>query len=252
MDRRIAFTGGMNIADRHGSLGRARGASWRDTHARVEGSTAWEMAVVFSEGWRQSGGAPIDIAPLEVGDSEGSRVLVLDSRPGRGHEESASVLAAIIGAAREFVWITNSYFAPTQATIRALARAARRGLDVRLLLPGPTDVPLVRHAGHGFFSELLAQGVGIFEYTAAVLHAKTMVADAFVSVVGSSNLDFRSYRFNAECNLVILDEATGSTMTRAFEDDLRRACPVLREAWSRRKALHRWGDSLARLLSPVL
>jgi cardiolipin synthase len=252
VDRRIAFTGGMNIADRYGSPWRAGDGPWRDTHARVEGPTAWEMAVVFSEGWIHAGGAPLGITPLDASDGTGPRILVLDSRPGRGHLESASVLAALIGGARDFVWITNSYFAPMGSMIEILARAAHRGLDVRLLLPGPTDVPLVRHAGHGCFSQLLARGVRIFEYQGAVLHAKTLVADGFASVIGSSNLDLRSYRFNAECNLVILDETTGATMSQAFRDDLERASPVLAETWSARSRLHRLGDSLARLLSPVL
>jgi cardiolipin synthase len=252
VDRQVAFTGGMNIAERSGSAGRRREGPWRDTHARVEGSTAWEMAVVFSESWADAGGAPLGISALEAEDGAGARVLVLDSRPGRGHQESASVLAALIGGAREFVWITNSYFAPMGSMIDALARAAGRGVDVRLLLPGVTDVPLVRHAGHGFFSKLLAQGVKIFEYQGAVLHAKTLVADGMVSVVGSSNLDLRSFRFNAECNLLILDPPTGAAVAEAFCDDLKRACPVLPQAWHRRDLLHRFGDALARLLTPVL
>ena len=252
VDRRVAFTGGMNIGDDYGSSRHARGGIWRDTHVRVEGTVAWEMAVVFAEGWTHAGGDPFDIAPREDGGKGDARILVLDSRPGRGHAESASVLAAIVGAARESVWITNSYFAPMRSAMEALTRAARRGVDVRLLLPGLSDVPLIRHAGHGYFDELLAQGVKVFEYQGAVLHAKTLVADAFVSIVGSSNLDFRSFRFNAECNLVILEEATAVAMAQAFRDDVARARAMSREGWSQRGGLHRLGDSLARVLSPVL
>jgi cardiolipin synthase len=217
----------------------------------VEGPAAWELAVVFSEAWRRAGGH-LDFDPLPPPEPHGASVLVLDSRPGRGHEETASVLAAIVGAAREKVWITNAYFAPKVRAVRVLAEAVRRGVDVRLLLPGRTDVPLVRHAGHGYFRALLRLGVRIFEYGAAILHAKSLVADDFVSVVGSTNLDFRSFHFNAEANLVILDAPTGLAFADAFRDDLTRANEIDVETWPDRSGLHRIGDNLARRLGPLL
>lgn len=182
-DRRIAFTGGMNIMEESGSFplggGSHRAApagagQWRDTHLRVTGPAAREMAVVFAEGWERARGTPFEIGPPpepEGGPSmradDGARVLVLDSRPNRGYAEAASILTAIVTAARERVWITNAYFAPRRAAVRILGEAARRGVDVRLLLPGVTDVPLVRHAGHGSYRALLDRGVRIFEYQPA-------------------------------------------------------------------------------------
>ncbi len=252
VDRRMAFTGGMNIADEYGSS-RAGGAGpWRDTHARVEGPAAWEMAIVFSEAWDHSGGSALDLPALEPSGPGGASVLVLDSRPGRGHGETASVLSAIVGAARRRIWITNAYFAPRARALEILGEAARRGVDVRLLLPGRSDVPLVRHAGHGYYAALLERGVRVFEYQAAVLHAKSLVADDFVSLVGSTNLDFRSFHFNAECNLVILDEATSRTFAEAFEEDLSHSEEITRSVWSRRSVFHRLGDTLARSLGPLL
>jgi cardiolipin synthase len=256
VDRSVAFTGGMNIGEEYGSpRARKHARAWRDAHARVEGPAAWELALVFSEAWHRAGGTPLEIPSLVVDDAEpvaGASVLVLDSRPLRGHEESASVLSAIVGAARRSVFITNAYFAPRPVAVDVLGDAARRGVDVRLLLPGASDVPIIRHAGHGYFDSLLARGVRIFEYGAAVLHAKTLVADGFVSVVGSTNLDFRSFRFNAECNLVVLDEATGTGMTAAFEEDLAHSEEIRGEHWRRRALGHRLGDALARSLSPLL
>jgi cardiolipin synthase len=123
---------------------------------------------------------------------------------------------------------------------------------VRLLLPGRTDAPIVRHAGHGSFRRLLAGGVRVFEYGAAILHAKTLVVDDYVSMVGSSNLDFRSFQLNGECNLVILDEATGAKLSAAFERDLEQAEEVTPSAWRARPLAHRIGDRLARTLSPFL
>jgi cardiolipin synthase A/B len=253
-DRRVAFTGGMNIGEEYGSARPQPGLDWRDTHVRVEGPAAWEMAVVFAEGWTRAGGRPFDLEPLpaERAADAGARILVLDSRPFRGQAEAAAVLAAVVGAARRYVWLTNAYFAPGRMAIDILGEAAGRGVDVRLVLPGWTDVPLLRHAAHGYYADLLARGVRIFEYGGHVLHAKSLVADGYSSVIGSTNLDFRSFTFNAECNLVILDRATGTTMEEIFRRDLERSKEILLPEWRSRPALHRLGDRMARWLSPVL
>src|SRR5688572_17435334 len=107
----------MNVGNEYGSSRHAKGKLWRDTHARIEGSTAWEMALVFKEGWIRSGGEPFPISLLEPVGESGVKTLVLDSRPGRGYAETASVLAAIVGACRDRLWITNSYFAPRRNAI---------------------------------------------------------------------------------------------------------------------------------------
>ncbi|MFY9551289.1 MAG: phospholipase D-like domain-containing protein [Thermoanaerobaculia bacterium] len=258
-DRRVAYTGGMNIGEEYGSsLAPSGGSSgsgdrvWRDTHARVEGPAAWEMAVVFEEGWKHAGGKPIGLEPLKPGGSSGARVLVLDSRPGRGNKEVSSAFAAIAGGARDRLWITMAYFAPHQRVVRILGEAAARGVDVRLLVPGKSDVQIVRHAGHGFYSDLLDRGVRVFEYQTAVLHAKTLVADGYMSAVGSSNLDFRSFELNAECNFVIAHDQTGRAMDEQYETDLARSIEVVLPAWRARPWHHRAGDALARRLAPML
>lgn len=252
VDRQIAFTGGMNIGNEYGSSRHTRALGWRDTHMRVEGSTAWELALVFSEGWERSGGESLDLSPLASADTGGAKTIVLDSLPGRGYGETASVLATVVAAARERLWVTNGYFAPNRTAIRLLSRAARRNVDVRLLLQGPTDRSLLRHAGHGSFSELLAAGVRLFEYGPAILHAKTLVADDYVSIVGSSNLDFRSFYFNAECNILILDGELAQTMAQAFQEDLGQSSEIKPDTWAERSVGHRLGDALARRLSPLL
>lgn len=254
VDRRVAFTGGMNIGEEYGSTSAGQGEAWRDTHVRIAGPAAWEMAVVFSEGWVRAGGEPLELAPLPAEDAEapGTRILVLDSRPNRGTAESASALAAIVGAARRTVWITNAYFAPGWAAVRILGQAAQRGVDVRLLLPGKTDVPIVRHAAHGYYERLLSRGVRIFEYQTSILHAKSLVADGYVSVVGSTNLDFRSFLFNAECDLAMLDEDLALRLEEAFEEDLRSAVEIHRTLWRRRRPLKKLGDRLACMMAPVL
>lgn len=251
-DRNVAFTGGMNIGNEYGAPPHAAFDAWRDSHVRVTGAPAWEMAVVFAEGWARAGGTPFEILPLAPGEHRGAPVLVLDSRPGRGHEESAAVLGAILGAARESVWITNSYFAPKSSLTRLLGDAAARGVDVRLLLPARSDVPIVRHAGHGFFAGLLRAGVAIFEYDASILHAKSVLVDDYVSVVGSTNMDYRSFHWNAECNVVVLSDRVAASMRAAFENDLVGSYRITKAAWRARPLRHKTGDRLARLLTPLL
>jgi cardiolipin synthase len=126
-------------------------------------------------------------------------IVVQDLRPGRGQREFLATLSALAGAARQRLWVCTPYFAPPDWLLWQLGAAARRGVDVRLLVPGPaTDVPLARLAARGAYGGLLAHGVRIFEYQGAMLHAKALVVDGHASLVGSSNLDFRSFWFNAE------------------------------------------------------
>lgn len=252
VDRRVAFTGGMNIASKYRGSRKEVTHPWRDTHAQVEGSTALEMALVFAEGWARAGGEELDVEGWSDDEPGGEAdVLVLDARPHRGHAEAASALAAIAGVARERLWITNAYFAPRWTAVQVLREPAIRGVDVRLLLPAWTDAPFVRHAGHGWFSELLGCGVRIFEYEPALLHAKSLVADGYASVIGSTNLDFRSFHFNAECNLVILDEATGRRLEEVFEEDLARSREIHAGPWQKRPIPHKVGDRVCRWLAPL-
>jgi cardiolipin synthase len=214
---------------------------------------ALELAAVFHEGWTRARGPPFVVPPLpEPVERPGARILVVDTRAGRGQREKQSVLAAVVSAARQRVLVTNAYFAPGRSTVDLLGAAARRGVDVRLLLPGRSDVPLLRHAGHGYYADLLRRGVRVFEYEAATLHAKTLVADDYVSLVGSSNLDARSLHYNAECNALVLDEDTGRALADAFFRDLECSREIRLDTWTERGLLHRLGDSAARRLTPFL
>jgi len=176
-------------------------------------------------------------------------VVVLDPRPGRGQREMLTVLVALAGAARERLWITTPYFAPPTRALRLLASAAQRGVDVRLLLPGErTDVPLARHAAHGAYRFLLDRGVRVYEYQRATLHAKSMVVDGYASLIGSSNLDFRSFWLNAECNLLLLDDGCGAALERTYKADLEGSVEITAEGWAHRTLTHRVLDRAARAM----
>lgn len=182
-------------------------------------------------------------------DDSVSTALVLDSRPGRGQREVLAVLASLIGGARSRLWITTPYFAPPTRMLTLLRAAARRGVDVRLLVPSElTDVALIRHAAHGAYAALLGDGVRVFEYTRATLHAKTMVVDGHAGMVGSTNLDFRSFWLNAECNVLLFDDTVATALERSFTDDCTHSIEISTVEWAARSLWHRLGDWMARQL----
>jgi cardiolipin synthase len=261
VDRRVAFVGGMNIGEEYGSALGVRGDVFRDTFARVTGAVVEELVAVFAEGWHRAGGARLpEVRPVARAPREGpalpryteGEVLILDSHAERGQPETIAVLAAIVGAARERLWITTPYFAPPDGGLHILVDAARRGVDVRVLLPGRSDVPILRHAAHGAYTRLLRGGVRVFEYQPRVLHAKTMVCDGAFGVVGSANLDFRSLWFNAECNLLVAHDATAAALEAQFVADLGASSEITRAAWRTRSWGHVLGDAAARLLRVLL
>jgi cardiolipin synthase len=173
---------------------------------------------------------PLPLVSVARGTAS-SDVLILDARPGRGQPETIAILAATLGAARARAWITTPYFAPPDGAIRLLSDAVRRGVDVRLLLPAHTDVPITQWAAQGAYAKLLRAGVRIFEYTAAILHAKTMVVDDAVAVVGSANLDYRSFWHNAECTVLAWDPVLSGALAAAFREDLTTSREVTLSAW---------------------
>ena len=178
-----------------------------------------------------------------------SMAVVLDSRPGRGQREVLAVLASLVGGARERIWITTPYFAPPTRALELLKAAARKGIDVRLLVPSErTDVPIVRHAAHGAYRTLMDSGVRIFEYQAATLHSKTVVIDGHAGIVGSTNLDFRSFWLNAECNVLLFDDEFGGELEDTFSVDCVNSTEITTAAWSARTWWHRLGDWCARQL----
>jgi cardiolipin synthase len=219
-------------------------AAVRALQARLQ--SAWQQRVGKRRDRRR--GRRVRRNAEQAGD-ESPAVLVLDPRPGRGQREMLTVLVALAVAARERLWITTPYLAPPARALRLLVSAAQRGVDVRILVPGDrTDVPLVRHAAHGAYQRLLDGGVRVYEYQRATLHAKTLVVDGYASLVGSSNLDFRSFWLNAECNVLLFDDACGAALEQSYKSDLEGSIEITREAWATRSLGHRIADRLAYLL----
>jgi len=254
VDGRTAFTGGMNISDDHSRAVRGDRA-WRDCHLRLRGAAALPLQLMFLEDWHYAtGSAPLDPEYLPRPDDPPGGVLahVLGSGP---DDESFAIhrtFFAAIGQARERILATTPYLVPDEAILAALTGAALRGVDVRLLVPKRTDTVLVGAASRSYFAELTAAGVRIFEYLPTLLHAKTMVIDDDVSIVGSANLDNRSFRLNFEVAAVLYDAGIAGTLAERFARDLERAEEVVSYPESDLPFRRRLVEGVARLFSPLL
>jgi cardiolipin synthase len=260
VDGKIAFTGGINISSTYAnsSLFRSKQRAaqtadeskigWRDTHVKIEGPAVSALQWSFVNNWvRQDAGDLPEQDYFPTLYAAGDKLVrVLASDPGAGFEIYKSLLLAI-NEAKKSVHITAAYFVPDQQTVDALAAAARRGVDVKLVLPGVSDHGLVFHAGRNFYEPLLAAGVKIYQLQVAVLHAKTAVIDGAWSTIGSANIDRRSFLHNYELNVVVVDPGFGADMESAFNEDLRDSKEITHAAWQHRPWSDRIKEMAARL-----
>ncbi|MNR83714.1 Major cardiolipin synthase ClsA [compost metagenome] len=257
VDGRVAFTGGINISSDYSSksLFRSRkkpnddDLGWRDTHIQVEGPAVASFQWLFMQTWvghnTDSLAKRNYFPPLPpMGDKV---VRVIGSEPGGNYEVYKAYVLAM-QEAKVSIHVTNAYFVPDVQLVEAITKAAKRGVDVKMVFPGMSDAGLVMHAGRSFYTELLAAGVRIFELQASVLHAKTAVIDGYWSTVGSTNLDMRSFLHNREVNLIALDRAFGDVMESAFNEDLKNSIEITPEVWAERPFSNRIKEWMARRL----
>lgn len=228
VDGKIGFTGGVGIADEW--TGHAQSPShWRDTHVRLTGPIVASLQAAFTDNWNQSTEELLldarDFPPLPpTGDISICSVI---STPANGASAAQRVMAALIAGATRTLYISNAYFVPTPTFIDALCSARDRGVDVRVLVPGPFhDMKMVQRASRHTWPRLVKHGVGIYEYQPTMMHAKTVVADGELFLVGSINFDPRSFALNAEFGVIIVSRQLATERMRSFEDDLGRSTRV--------------------------
>jgi cardiolipin synthase A/B len=233
-DGRVAITGGSGVSDKWTGDGRIDG-HWRDTDVRIEGPAARNIQSAFFENWREATGELLGGERyLSNGRPSGqARAQVIKSSPAGGYDMYTMYLLAIAGA-RHSVYLTNPYFLPDDRMEDALLAAAARGVRVVALTPGKIDYNVVRAASRRGFGRLLRAGIEIFEYQAALLHAKTMVVDGVWATVGSTNFDNRSFALNDELNVVLYDRAVVGRLVESFEADLAHSRRVTYDAWQNR------------------
>jgi cardiolipin synthase len=253
IDGVVGYTGGFGIADVWLGDGITRG--WRETNVRFTGPAAATMQAGFAGAWAEATSELITDAawfPPTAADS-GAVAAFVSSEPAHGVTPAARMVALSFAAARRTLYIANSYFVP-DATIRAqLLLAARRGVDVRLLLPdADTDVTITRWAAHDEYEGLLRSGVRIYEYAPQMMHAKTFTVDGALAAVGSLNLDGRSLYFNTETTLLVHDRTVAARLDSIFLADLEHAREIRLPEFLERSWWQRVIETLASLGSRIL
>lgn len=264
VDGRAAFLGGINISGAYSSrpftkstrkksataLKTAQTMGWRDTHLQIEGPVVAEFQKLFLETWKKQQGQPLaqkNYFP-KISKQDNTMVRALGSTPDDPHSHIYLTLLSAINNAERRVYVTNAYFAPDPQLVKSLTAAARRGLDVKLILPGYTDSWAVFHAGRSHYSTLLRAGVNIYEWRGTVMHSKTASIDGVWSTIGSTNLDWRSFLHNNELNAVILDRDFARQMDAVFAKDLAESEAIDIERWKRRSVIFRAKEWMARLV----
>jgi phosphatidylserine/phosphatidylglycerophosphate/cardiolipin synthase-like enzyme len=233
VDSKIAFTGSAGINDEVDPPN-APGMRWREIMIEIQGPVLGDWQQLFIESWnkhaRQALTLPA-VTPATITNGQPGRVTVNEARRRMGIQRS---LLKHIKAARQRIWVATAYFIPPWSIRRKLKRAARSGIDVRLLLPGPvTDHPGVRHASHRYYGRLLKNGIRIYEYTPRFFHAKTVLCDDWVTI-GSCNFDRWNLQWNLEANQEIDGPEMAATVAAMFMDDFTNSIEITPSEWEQR------------------
>jgi len=246
IDGKIGFTGGFGISDDWTGDGRTPD-HWRDTNARIEGPAVKFMQAAFAESWLETTGKAIGgnsyFPRLEPRGN--TPVQIVKSSPLGGSFQNYMLFLLTINSAKKSILITNPYFIPDDVMTESLVRAAGRGVQIQVLVPGKIDSEITYTVSRGHYGPLLAGGVKIFEYDACLLHAKTMVVDGVWATIGTTNFDNRSFALNQEINLTIYDTGVTQRLEQIFQDDLKYAKPISYEEWKSRGIIERIVDLFA-------
>jgi cardiolipin synthase len=263
IDLKKAFTGGLNIANEYSGFHlRRQRRGWRDTGVMLEGPIVEELFDTFSRSWYTWRGETIYLKgddetsvekrkeegvanrPPGFGKAEGLPALPIFVYSLKGRRRMRNLFRYSIDHARKSVFLTTAYFTPSRRMIASLEKAVTRGVDVRLLVPGRSDIPAASYAGRAFFTRLLKAGVQIYTYLGEMLHAKTYLFDGHWSIIGSTNLDYQSLMYNDEGNVGIFDDSFALRMAEIFEEDTKNAVRIELEAWRQRSLLDKMKEHI--------
>lgn len=247
----LGFTGGMNVSADYAGLQLGNGR-FRDTHARLQGPCVRHLERVFIGSWREACGEKLS-AKTEpaISTQTGCFAQVLGSNARRRRRHIQKALRRTVLRSTRSCFLTTPYFVPPRSLVRALNLAARRGVDVRILVAGDSDVPLARHASNHIAGRLLRNGVRIFELFGQTLHAKTATIDGIYGAVGSFNLDYWSYRRNLEVHVAAVDTELADELAAQFQVDLTASRELTLSDWRARGLWRRIVDAIAYFLMRV-
>ncbi len=253
VDGKVGFTGGMNVCEKH-LVDHPLLTRVKDYHFMLEGPVVHQMQEWFVEDWYHACGERLlskrVFPPLEWRGDDLARVIT--SGPDGDHEAFYQVVFAAIVGARSRLWIVSPYLVPDKGILSALRLAAHRGVDVRLVVPGRSDHAVVSLAARTFYEELLGYGVSIYERKPPFLHAKAIVVDDDWAIIGSANMDMRSFRLNFEANIEVRSRSFVRALGVAIEDDIRNSVPVYLPTFRGRSTAVKVAERACALLNPLL
>ena len=260
VDGKVGFTGGINIDSTYESASTSRPGpkrgledGWRDTHIEIQGPAVTQLQRLFVATWQQAG-EHTDFAPDDKYfpqiKAAGDNLVTIVANDSESDDRSlyATYLAAFTHSTKR-MWITHAYFAPNEELLASMINAAQRGVDVRLIVPSFTDSTVVLNATQATFTRLLKSGVKIYELKDALLHAKSVVIDGTVTIIGSSNLDMRSFVHNDEVNAIVISRDTAIRMEEVFQRDQKAARTVELKAWEKRSLWQRTKEFFVHMFS---
>src|SRR5436190_2793248 len=255
IDGEIGFTGGINVSDKYINNGSHK-LFWRDTHLRIDGPGVFYLQYLFLADWNFCSGRTLEPEKLYFAVPTNTKddcfLQVAASGPDSVQPSILFSLLQAIYLARKEILITTPYFIPGDSILEALRIAALSGLSVKLLVPGVADSRLVNAASKSYYEDLLCAGVDIYMYQKGFVHAKTLVADGNLSIIGTANMDHRSFELNFEVNVILYDRKFSEQLRTVFFKDLEDAEKIEKDAWCQRPAYRQLPERIARLFSHVL
>lgn len=253
IDGKIGYVGGMNIADRY-VYGGDEVHAWRDTHFRLCGDVVESMMFSFVVDWNFKNSSTLmeypKIEDHPIRNNTGMQLI--NSGPTDSWDSLALFFLKAISGATRTIYIQTPYFLPTDALQHALEAAALSKIDVRIMIPARNDSKMLQYASFSYITQCLKAGIKVYMYTPGMLHAKSIIIDEEIVMVGSTNFDYRSFENNFECSLVVYDKGFNRRMRDVFFADLAKCTKISFPQWRHRPLLQRFGESILRLISPIL
>jgi cardiolipin synthase len=256
VDCKTGFIGGINVCDKYINSGEPEKLYWRDSHLKIEGPAVLHLQHIFLGDWNFCSKQNISFDSVysnyDFTKGEGSAIQIVSGGPDCPRSIIMLSMLKAINIAKSKLYITTPYFIPDQSIVNALKVAALIGVDVRLLVPATSDSKTVNAAAKSYYSELLKAGIKVYLYEKGFVHAKTMVIDDMIAVVGTANMDIRSFDINFEVNANIFDSRIAVELANGFLNDLQYSKELDYSSWNERPFRQVFPERIARLLSPLL
>lgn len=258
IDGVTSFIGGINVSDRYRNDLPADQVFWRDTHLKIEGSASFFLQYIFISDWNFCSASKITahqnylLRPEAVPQLKGDVVQIVASGPDSDLPVIYYTLIEAINTAQKSIYITSPYFIPGNSLMDALIIAANKNIDIKILVPGKSDSKLVDLAAQSYYTELLKYGVEIYRYQRGFVHAKSMSIDDDLSIIGSANMDYRSFDLNFEANAVVYSDSLNTKLTELFFKDIKEAEMLDPKTHLQRSKGQQLLEKIFRLLSPFL